>query len=184
MRIAAGALKGMVVKAPPRLRATEGKVRQALFNILGERVMGARVVDGFAGSGALGLEALSRGASLVLFLEADPACVQTMQATLARLAPEPGIGRWEIVPGDALRGLRAVAARHGPFDLIILDPPYEGSWGKKSLNVVADCAMLAPAGMLCMEHALRNEPPAESGSLKLRKRHRYGGTVLSFYSPR
>ena len=181
MRIAAGELRGMGLKVPPHIRATEGKARQALFNILGERIVGARVVDGFAGSGALGLEAISRGASLVLFLEADPVCVKTIQANLSRIDPEQVSGRWDVLVGDALRGLRISAERFGPFEVVILDPPYDGAWGKKSLNVVADCAMLAPAGILCIEHALRNEPPAESGSLKLMKQHRYGGTVLSFY---
>ena len=180
-RIASGALKGFVLTIPRHLRATTANVRQALFNILGSQVIGARVIDGFAGSGALGLEALSRGAAWVVFLESHPACVSAIRQNLARLSSETIPGRWELHRGDALRTLETRLHRAKPFDLIILDPPYQGDWGKKALNVVAECAILAPAGFLCVEHARRNEPPSRVGPLELVKQHRYGETVLSFY---
>ena len=180
-RIASGLLKGLVLTVPRHIRATEEKVRQALFNILGSQVAGARVIDGFAGSGALGLEALSRGADVVVFLESHPACLHAIQRNVARIAPGAIPGRWEIEPGDALRRLRALVRRAGQFDMIVLDPPYEGGWGKKSLNVVAECGILAPAGILCVEHARRNELPSHVNPLALVKQHRYGETVLSFY---
>ena len=83
--------------------------------------------------------------------------------------------------GDVLRSLRALSRRASPFEVVLLDPPYQGGWGKKALNVVAECAMLAPVGILCLEHAVRDAVPSEAGSLTLAKQHRYGGTVLSFY---
>ena len=182
-RITSGFLKGLVLTTPRHIRVTEEKVRQALFNILGSQVVGARVIDGFAGSGALGLEALSRGAEFVVFLESHPACLKAIQRNVARMASGAIPGRWEIEPGEALRSLCRLR-RAGPFDLIVLDPPYQGDWGKKSLNVVAECGILAPAGILCVEHARRNELPSHVGPLVVMKQHRYGETVLSFYQSR
>jgi 16S rRNA (guanine966-N2)-methyltransferase len=183
-RIAAGLLKGLTLDTPRRIRATEAKVRQALFNILGTSVAGARVIDGFAGSGVLGIEALSRGAGLVVFLESDAACLRIIQRNLARIPPGVIRGRWNVVRGDALRTLRALAAQSERFDLIVLDPPYEGMWGGKALNVVAECGMLSPAGLVCLEHARQSEPPLAVGRLAVVKQRRYGDTALSFYQSR
>jgi len=179
-RIAAGALKGMALSVPRHIRATESKVRQAIFNILGAQVEGAKVLDGFAGSGALGLEALSRGAARVVFLESHPACLRAIRQNLDRVKPELVPGRWEVRPGNVLRSVEELAGR-GSFELILLDPPYEGPWGKKSLLVVAECGILNAAGVLCMEHARRVELPPRVGHLALVAQHRYGQTVLSFY---
>jgi len=182
-RIAAGFLKGLGLKIPRQVRATEGKVRQAIFNILGASVEGARVLDGFAGSGALGVEALSRGAREVLFLEADPVCVRVIGENVDRIPAETIPGRWRVVPGDVLRQLQRLAGQQDAFDVILLDPPYDAPHlGKKSLNTVAGCAILAPSGILCLEHARRNPPPPTAGALTLMKQHRYGETVLSFYN--
>ena len=181
VRITAGALKGLTVRVPRHIRATGEKVRQALFNIVGELVVGARVVDGFAGSGALGLEALSRGARFVVFLDFHPACLNAIRENLARIPPGVMVGGWNVVRGDALRNLRVLARQGDRFDLIILDPPYQGNWGKKSLNAVAECGILAPTGILCVEHAHRSESPLIVGPLVMRAQHRFGETVLSFY---
>jgi len=177
LRISGGEWKGHHFATPGHIRATEQKVRQALFNILQARIPGARVLDGFAGSGALGLEALSRGARSVLFMEADPVCVRVLQANLSRIDRS----RCELVRGDVLRNLRRVAQAHPPFDVVLFDPPYDAGLEKKVLNAVQGCAILAPAGIVCVEHASRDEPPRSLGSLTLTKQHRYGGTVLSFY---
>ncbi len=180
-RIAAGFLKGQVLVVPRHIRATADKVRQALFNILGGQIADARVIDGFAGSGALGLEALSRGARLVVFLESHPACVNAIERNLARIHPGTLPGRWRVMRGDALRSLQALARKTEPFDLLLLDPPYEGSLGEKALNVVATCGMLAPTSIVCVEHVRRHEPPSAIGPLILMTRYRYGDTVLSVY---
>ncbi len=180
-RIATGALKGLTLTIPQHIRATEDKVRQALFNIVGSHVEGANVLDGFAGSGALGLEALSRGADRVVFLESHPECLRAIRANVAKLSPEAMVGIWEIVQGDVLSRLPAVAQRFGVFDLVLLDPPYDGPWGKKALHVVAACGILAPAGLVCLEHARQSQISQAVGPLKRMTQHRYGDTVLSFY---
>ena len=180
-RIAAGFLKGQVLVMPRHIRATADKVRQALFNVLGGQIVDARVVDGFAGSGALGLEALSRGAKLVVFLESHPACVKAIERNLASIREGVIPGRWRVLRGDALRSLHILSRQAEPFDLLLFDPPYEGSLGEKALNVVATCGMLAPTGVVCVEHARRYEPPSAIGPLILITRYRYGDTVLSVY---
>ncbi len=180
-RIAAGALKGLQLTVPRHIRATEEKVRQALFNILGESVEGARVLDGFAGSGALGLEALSRGAAGVIFLEAHPACLSAIRENLARVPSGRVTAQMEVRRGDALRSLQALGQAGERVDLILLDPPYDGDWGKKALNAASACGILAPSGTLCLEHARQSVLPMTVGPLALRKQHRYGDTVLSFY---
>lgn len=180
-RIIAGQFKGRTILMPPRIRATEAKVRQALFNILGAGVEDARVLDGFAGSGALGLEALSRGASFVAFIESDAEAVVAIRDNLARLEPELAREAWRLVHFDVERGLRALAASERPFDIILFDPPYHTEEGKKALITVVDCAMLAPVGIVAIEHDQRTPLPSPIGPLRQCTQHRYGDTVLSFY---
>ena len=179
--VLAGLFKGMRLTVPSRIRATEAKVRLALFNILQAVTKGARVLDGCAGSGALGLEALSREAASAVFVESEPACVRAIQDNLARALDKGLQAPTQVMRTDVIQGLRTLARRGAVFDLILLDPPYSRDVGKKALNVVAECAMLAPVGILCLEHAVRDAVPSEAGSLTLAKQHRYGGTVLSFY---
>ena len=117
----AGRYGGRRLQAPPgdATRPTADRVREALFSILGERVAGARVLDLFAGSGALGLEALSRGAREVTFVERAPAALKALRANLAALGADA-----DVVRADALRWLRAASGGARQYDLVLLDPPY------------------------------------------------------------
>ena len=180
-KITAGQFKGMTLIVPAAIRATEAKVRQAVFNILGSFVEGARVLDGYAGSGALGLEALSRGAEFAAFIESDPASILAIRDNLARLERQLPRNAWRGVLGETDWGIRQLAASEPPFDVILLDPPYHCDEGKKALNSVVECAILAPSGVVVIEHDQRTDLPAEFGPLRRGKRHRYGDTVLSLY---
>ncbi len=179
--MASGALRGMSLAVPRHIRATESKVRQALFNIVGDAVQGASVVDGFAGSGALGIEALSRGASRVVFLEAHPESLDAIRRNLAQIAPGRVGGSWDVLPGDAANSLQSLAARGFTADLVLLDPPYDEETGKKALNDLASCGILTPASLLCLEHPRWSALPPTVGLLARVRQHRYGETVLSFY---
>jgi 16S rRNA (guanine(966)-N(2))-methyltransferase RsmD len=181
LRITGGVFQGRSLVTPKQIRATATKVRQALYNILGSFVEGARVVDGFAGSGALGCEALSRGAAFVAFVESDTEAVLSIRENIERLGFDVQRGAWRVVHLDIERGLRQLAHAEPPFDLILLDPPYRTGEGKKALNAVVEYAMLAPAGMVVIEHDRRTELPPDVGPLQRWKQHRYGDTVLSFY---
>ena len=182
-RITAGRLKGLPLCIPRQIRATEAKVRQALFNILGRVVEGARIIDGFAGSGALGLEALSRGAAFVAFIESDTEAVLCIRENLTRAQAELPREAWRLMHLDIERGLSQLCQAEAPFDLVLLDPPYGSELGKKALITVVECAMLAPAGIVVIEHDRRTVLPSSSGPLRARRQHRYGDTVLSFYQP-
>ena len=181
VRITAGAFKGLVLAAPQEIRATEAKVRLALFNILGDVIHEARVLDGFAGSGALGLEALSRGAAFTAFVDADTESVLTTRQNLERLSHELPRRAWRVLHMELERAIPELAKSEPPFDLILLDPPYRTDEGKKALNAIVQCAILAPAGLVVVEHHQRTVLPTVIGPLHHSKRHRYGDTVLSFY---
>jgi 16S rRNA (guanine(966)-N(2))-methyltransferase RsmD len=181
LRVTGGRFRGIPLVSPTRIRVTEAKVRQALFNILGPSVEGARVLDGFAGSGAIGIEALSRGAAFVAFIEMDGEAILSIRDNLERVAPGVPRTAWRIVHLDVECGLRQLAKAERPFDLVVLDPPYRSAEGKKALNTVVGCAMLAPAGLIVVEHDQRSVLPSSVGPLQRGRQHRYGDTVLSFY---
>ena len=170
-KITGGQFKGVNLVMPAAIRATEAKVRQAVFNILGSFVEGARVLDGYAGSGALGLEALSRGAEFAAFIESDPGSILAIRDNLARLERQLPRSAWRVVHGETDWGIRQLAA----------SPPYRSEEGKKALNSVVECAILAPSGVVVIEHDQRTDLPASLGPLRRGKRHRYGDTVLSLY---
>jgi 16S rRNA (guanine(966)-N(2))-methyltransferase RsmD len=181
VRITGGQFRGAALATPPGIRATEAKVRQALFNILASAIEGARVLDGFAGSGAVGIEALSRGAAFAAFVESETEPVLAIRDNLERLGGELPREAWRVLHLDIERGIRELARSEPPFDVAVFDPPYRTGEGKKALNAVVDCAILAPAGIVVIEHDQRTELPAVVGPLQQCKRHRYGDTVLSFY---
>jgi len=154
VRIIAGRLKGRRLETPrwEGLRPTSDKLRETLFNILAPRIEGARVLDGYAGTGALGLEALSRGAAHVTFVERDRRAVALIERNATACDVK---GRYTIVCGDVV----AVAPRlgaGGSFDLILLDPPY----GAGSVRTVLDrvAVLLSPGGLLVLERATRTDP--------------------------
>ncbi|MBI4598460.1 MAG: 16S rRNA (guanine(966)-N(2))-methyltransferase RsmD [Candidatus Omnitrophica bacterium] len=181
LKITGGQFRGRTLVAPPTLRPTEAKVRQAVFNILGDFIDDARVLDGFAGSGAFGLEALSRGAAFVAFVESETEAVLCLRDNVARFDPELPPGSSRVVHMDIDGGLRMLAKEEPPFDVVILDPPYRAVDGKKALNTVVECAMLAPSGVVVLEHHRNTRMPLSVGAVRQWKEHRYGGTVLSLY---
>jgi 16S rRNA (guanine966-N2)-methyltransferase len=178
MRVIAGDLKGRRLEAPTweGLRPTSDKLRETLFNVLGPRVAGARVVDGFAGTGALGIEALSRGAAHVTFVERDPRALRLIASNLERCRVEAG--RYAIIRGDFLSV--AQARREGTrADLVLLDPPYDLSGVEDA--IAASGVLLGPAGLVVLEHARRRESPAAAGGLSRVRVLTSGDSALSFY---
>lgn len=188
VRITGGVWKGRALVAPkaPALRPTSQKARQALFNIWGARLPGARVLDLFAGSGALGIEAVSRGASTVVFVERNPACTRAIRESLTRFGLPPGV-TVEILTQEALIAIRRLERGRRLFDFILVDPPYEGFLGRKSLRALAQHAILAPSGVVVVEHAQRFALPetvegeAPGRCLRQVRLARYGDTALAFY---
>ena len=175
MRIIGGAHRGRRLSTPrwEGLRPTSERLRETLFDILNARVAGARVLDGCAGTGAVGLEALSRGAAHVVFIDRDPRAVSLIRRNVAAC----GFADRCLVRRGALPAVLRRAAP-GTFDLVLLDPPYDAPDVGAMLAAAAAC--LAPESRLVIEHARRAPPPVPPALEPLRS-VRAGDSVLGFY---
>ena len=176
MRIVAGEFRGRQLKSPTweGLRPTSDRLRETLFNILGPSVRGATVLDGYAGTGAIGIEAISRGAGEVTFVEKDPRAVKLIETNLAALGATGVIMRAGFAD--------AVARLDGQvFDLIILDPPYAHTAAPDALDAAR--ALISSGTRVVVEHGSRYAAPAERGGLRLTRTVKAGDSALSFYEP-
>ena len=177
MRIIGGTFKGRRLAAPawPGLRPTSDGLRETLFNVLAARVAGARVVDACAGTGAIGLEALSRGAAHVTFVESDRRALSLIGRNLAHCGVAEA---YTMIPA----AVEAVGARLGPgsADLVVMDPPYDAA--DLASFVGHGARWLAPGGWLVLEHAARRDAPEAAGGLARFRRLAAGDSALSFYA--
>lgn len=185
LRIISGTFKSRKLLAPRSrdVRPTADRVKEALFQILGPYVDGASVLDLYAGSGNLGLEALSRGAARCRFVERDPACCAVIGKNVERL----GLGAVSrVMRVDCARAVRILGARGERFDLILADPPYHKSKDgsselKKILRVLERYGTFATRALVVTEHFKNDQPPSDLARLKLKMQRRYGDTMLSFF---
>ncbi len=182
MRIVAGAWRGRSIAAPrsASTRPTADRVRQALFDMLAhapwaDPVEGCAVLDGFAGSGALGLEALSRGASRAVFLETDRAALEALRDNVAALDAGP---RSLVLRADATRPPRP-GPDQGGCGLVFLDPPYGGGLIVRSLGALRATGWIAAGALIVAETAHGEEPPVEAAALLAARRH--GAARLSIW---
>lgn len=181
MRVIAGSARGHPLKVPRgrATRPTAARTREALFNILGGLVRGSRFLDLFAGSGAVGIEALSRGAALAVFVERDPRAVRVLRENLARTRLET---RAEVLALDAGAALRLLGRQGRRFELVFADPPYGNGFPGPLLDLVVRHGLLASAGLVILETCKRNPLPETEGVLRLVRHRRYGDSVLAFYA--
>lgn len=185
MRVAGGEWGGLTLLGPkkPVLRPTEDRVRQALFNILGPRVEDAVVLDAFAGTGALAIEALSRGASRAILVEKHPHALGLIRENLATIGALPE--RYRVFSGDTLQWLRRKELiEEGPFDLILLDPPYEMDLYWPVLSLIETADILRVDGLVILEYSIRRPPLPPSERWHRVKSRAYGETVLDIWSLR
>ena len=166
MRVIAGAFKGRRLKAPTwdGLRPSSDKLRETLFNVLAPRVAGGRVLDGYAGSGAIGLEALSRGAAHVTFVERDRRAASLIAANLAMCGVKRG---YTIEDGDVTAVLRRMPA-DSAFDLVLLDPPYAADSETVAQVLAAAAGRMTANAVLVLEHATRREPDVPAALQRVR----------------
>jgi 16S rRNA (guanine966-N2)-methyltransferase len=179
MRIIGGEARGRRLRAPrgAATRPTADRVREALFDLIGE-VTGLRVLDLFAGTGALGLEALSRGAARAVLVDQAEAAVRVMRANIDAL----GYGaRARVLRQDVGRALRRLADGSERFDLVFLDPPYGTTQGELALGELGSGELIGSGALVVAEHDRRRELAAGYGILGLCDRRRYGDTELSIY---
>ncbi len=176
MRIVAGERRGARIAAPkgPHTRPTSDRAREAAYNLIGP-VGDAAVLDLFAGSGAMGLEALSRGAARCVFVESDRAACRVIQDNLAKLRLTGAV----VLCKDAFQALREEAAAGRTYELVIADPPYDAWESLEPRLGEAVTPVLAPAGLLVVETSARVEPALP---LDLVTSRRYGSTRISLFT--
>jgi len=181
MRIIAGDLKGRRLRTPTweGLRPTSDKLRETLFNVISALVAEARVLDLYAGTGAIGIEALSRGAAHVTFVDKNPRALTLIEENLRHCGVS---NRYAIIrsrlPGDPGETPQSLPA--GSFDLVFLDPPYDES--DLSVLIAAAEPLIAPDGLLVLEHARRRPAPEAVGRLGRTRDLVSGDSALAFYS--
>ncbi len=178
-------LRGML------MRPTSDRLRETLFNVLGDDVRDSVFVDLFAGSGAVGIEALSRGAKRCIFIERHPDAVRLLRQNLDALGISPAgskvvalAGSAEILATDAVAGLDQLAERGVRADLVFADPPYADAGAYTHLlEWLGNSEFIAPGGRLIVEHSRRKALPAVSGALERVRVLEQGDSALTFYNP-
>ena len=171
MRVSSGRYKGRELEYPRAgLRPTKAITRQAIFNIVGSRVRGAKACDLYAGGGSLGIEALSRGAASVVFVEQQATVLRFLRGNLE------GLPDATVIRGDVLRGLKKLAG--AGFDLVFADPPYMHGLVQATIDRAAEFGILVPDGWFVAEHHRQEMPLAPDGWETI-KQGNYGETMLS-----
>ena len=185
MRITGGTLRSRALRAPKgqATRPTTDRVREALFGILASSgvVEGARVLDLYAGTGALGLEALSRGAASAVLVESGREALAALRENVTSLGLA---GSAHVVSGEVARAFGRIA-RSGPFDLVFADPPWaqvDAGEADRALATLARDGLLAEDATVVLEHSSRTDPRDVAG-LSRQSTRRYGDTALTFYKP-
>jgi len=182
MRIISGTSRGRKLVTPRNqsLRPTSDRVKESIFNVLQDRVEGRIVLDLFAGTGNLGIEALSRGAKRAVFVEKGRQALRLIQKNLAQLGLE---GRSEILPKDVSRAIGVLKQRGECFDLILMDPPYQKGLIQSTLTKLSSHPIYHKSSILVIEHNRREPIPHGAGGWDVTRQRRIGDTVVSFLTP-
>lgn len=182
MRIVSGSAGGIHLKVPKghKTRPTADQVREAIFNIITSRFLleDIAVLDLFAGTGALGIEALSRGARNAVFVDASPEAQRIIQENL-KITRFRTQGR--VFRAYAAKGIKIAEEQGFHFGGVFLDPPYEEGWVDKTLRLLAESSILTPQAWVMVEHSQHEAGADTYSSLALTDRRRYGTTGVSFY---
>ena len=179
VRVISGSARGLKLNTPgdDRVRPTTDRVKESMFNIVQDWVYDSQVLDLFAGSGALGIEALSRGASQAVFCDNSLDSIKIIKSNIekARLAD-----RSQIVSGDFKRCLRDMEAKNQSFDMIFVDPHYYEGLFEEVLDTIRSCKILKKDGIVIVEHDAK-KPIGQVEGLEVYKEKKYGITMLTFY---
>jgi len=180
VRVIGGLARGRRLHAPSgrQTRPTSDYLREVLFDLLGQHVAGRSFLDLYAGTGAVGIEALSRGAARAVFVEHDRSAVAWLQRNLETSGL---MGKAEVVPAEVLRYLRRAASASHQFDMIFLDPPYRGADAATALSLIASKGLLAPAGMVIVERSFHAASFPAPGAIAQVREVRHGDSILALY---
>src|SRR5271155_5433010 len=182
MRVIAGKYRSRPLKGPgaQRLRPTSDRLRETLFNVLGPSVADSLFIDLFAGTGAVGIEAISRGARETIFVESNPKAARLIRENLKSLDV---LTTAELIEAPAIRGLEKIAARHLLADFIFLDPPYEQTADYEEVLAFLDAShLVAPRGIVIVEHYWKTELPEFLTRVECTRQLEQGDAILSFYT--
>ncbi|HOQ76715.1 MAG TPA: 16S rRNA (guanine(966)-N(2))-methyltransferase RsmD [Thermoclostridium sp.] len=180
VRIISGIAGGIPIKVPPtdKTKPTLDRVKESVFSILQPCIPGTQVLDLFAGSGSLGLEALSRGADFAVFVDSSRLCTETIRENIEKTRMSD---KAQVVKADVYKAIRDFANQGRRFDIILMDPPYSRNFVCKTLQMIVENDIIIENGVVAVEH-IESEPlPDRIGRLgKVRSKH-YGDTVFTFY---
>lgn len=169
---------------PKGIRTTQNVVRKAVFDILGQDMAGVSFLELFAGSGAMGLEAISRGAKQVVLVERDYQCYKVIEENWGLLGiskDSPGGFYYEVFKSDVFIAIKQLARFNRKFNIIFMDPPYGEELAKKALNLVSSYDIVHADSFLIIQHEKREILPETSGRFLLYKHNKYGSTCLAIY---
>ncbi|HEV8484327.1 MAG TPA: 16S rRNA (guanine(966)-N(2))-methyltransferase RsmD [Blastocatellia bacterium] len=180
MRVIGGTYGGRRLRSVDglRVRPTSDRLRETLFNILAPRIADSRFLDICAGSGAVGIEALSRGASAATFIEKSRHACSAIEANLAAL----GIDHMIILNRDALSALNRLHENQQQFDIIFFDPPYASEIYPQVMETLGKSGLVADGGIVVVEHRAKDPPREEYGEVKMYRDVRQGESALAFYA--
>src|SRR3989338_2237447 len=184
MKIIGGYLKGRNFFMPAGVRPTKDLTRKAIFDLLGQDMTGMDMLELFAGSGSVGLEAISRGARKVVFVEKDMKISRVIEQSIQHLKIEPGEEGefpYEVYNTDSFIALKQLSRMKRKFDIIFLDPPYGLELAKKILKLLVAYDILHPDCFLIIEHDRHETLPEAEGRFSLIRHRKYGSSYLSIY---
>jgi 16S rRNA (guanine(966)-N(2))-methyltransferase RsmD len=183
MRIIGGKFKSRLISMPKGvdIRPTQDKVREAIFNIMGD-IAGRSVLELFAGSGAFGIEAISRGAGHVTFVDNNPRCIEQIKRSLESL--EIDGGQYDVIRADAVKIIPKMRAQDKKFNIVFLDPPYYKELAKNCLLSINSYDILARIGLVLVEHFKKDILPTDLDGLRFIQERRYGDTIVTLLSKR
>lgn len=179
MRVISGTLKGRRLVSPDgsATRPTADRIKESLFNILAGCLIDKRVLDLYAGTGALGIEALSRGAASAVFIDQAQTALTALRRNLVALKLED---RARIIRWDILSNLNCLTASTQQVDLVFMDPPYEANAVGPTLTILMSCGVMAPGALIVVEHSVREVIGPPIDRLRLTDQRRFGKTLVSF----
>jgi len=188
MRIITGKFKGKILFSPPKnitLRPTSDKVRESIFDAIRDRMKDSVFLDLFAGSGAIGFEALSEGAKFVLFIDKGNISIRTLKKNVSLLSAQKNVSVIKREVLLAIKNYKKIEKRvSAKFDIVFLDPPFSSFLAKKVVKVLADFPLLKDKSIVIAEHSLEEKLPDETQGeclLKKFKERKYGKTVVTYY---
>jgi 16S rRNA (guanine(966)-N(2))-methyltransferase RsmD len=179
MRVVAGEYKGRLLRSVrgQDVRPTSDRLRETLFNILAPRIRGTRFLDLCAGSGAIGIEALSRGSSNSIFVDRSRSACSVIRQNLASVGIE---GEAAVLCRDAISAVRSLAGQGSQFDIIFFDPPYAGGIYAETVNAIGKTRLLAEDGILVVEHRAKAPPELDFEGLEMYRQVKQGDSALTF----